>query len=304
MHKTPVMSKFSRIRFLFPTVLFLLLFGGLQSAEGQDTLKYLFMGHTYQWYTVGDKVDERIEKMDLSVYDGIWLGGDVCSEALMLYSTLEYIDSMFNLRNPNTHWALGNHDSRNGNWIWLETLIGRKTYSASHNNGISTLVLNTNLTPFDCEQLDDQWRMIANVCDTIQSSSHLILLMHHGIWDGIPGLPSPFSYAQSNLIHYNFNCYDSKSSFVNEIYPRLVEVKNRGVEVICILGDMGAKKVEYLSDDGIHFMGAGLNRTYFTDPELRAKSPLDWAIVFTHVPKDRKLEWEFAEFGKLSGSEW
>ena len=54
-----------------------------------DTTKYLFLGHIYQFYTAGDKVDERIEQMDLSGYDGIWLGGDVCSESLINYSTLE-----------------------------------------------------------------------------------------------------------------------------------------------------------------------------------------------------------------------
>ncbi len=298
------MAKFVNLRSVIPAVMFLFVVRSAHTAEPQDTLRYLFMGHTYQWHTAGDKVDERIEKMDLTVYDGIWLGGDVCSEALMLYSTLEYIDSIFNLRNPNTHWALGNHDSRNGNWLWLEELTGKKTYNATYNNGISFMVLNTSLTPYDCEQLDDQWRMITNICDTIQQSSHLVLLMHHGLWEGVPGLPSPYSYAQSNLIHYNFNCYDSKSSFVNEVYPRLVKVKNRGVEVICILGDMGARKVEFVSEDGIHFLGAGLNRTYFTDTELRAKSPLDWAIVFTHMPTLRKLDWRFVEFGELSGSGW
>ncbi len=280
---------------------FLVWFLAAQSVFAQkDTLTYIFVGHTYQFYTAGDKVDERFQTLDLSEYDGIWHGGDLCSESLMNYSTLEYIDSIFQLTDPNTHWALGNHDSRNPNWIWLEELTGKKTYNTSNYRGITYLVLNTGLTPYDCEQLDDQYRMIVKVCDTIKNSSHLVLLMHHGIWEGVPGLPSPYTYAQSNLIHYNFNCYSAESTFANEIYPRLVDVKNRGVEVISILGDMGAKKIDFSSSDGLHFLGTGLNKSKYQDPEDRANSPQDWAIIFKHIPAEGKMTWQFVDFDVLS----
>jgi len=265
----------------------------------EDTLSYLFMGHTYEYHYANNKVDPRIEQMDLSVYNGIWLGGDVCSESLMNYSTLLIIDSLFHLKAPNTHWALGNHDTRNGNWIWLEEFTGKKTYYASHYKGISYIVLNTSLTPYDCEQLEDQYRMIVNMCDTIEKSSHLIILMHHGLWEGVPGLPSPVSYAQSNLKYYNFTCKSVESNFVNEIYPRLVKVKEKGIEVICILGDMGAKKIDYLSDDGIHFLGTGLNKSHYKDPEERAASPADFILIFKHVPSKRLLTWEFYDLDKF-----
>ncbi len=281
--------------------IFLSFLGLVKISAQDDTLKYIFLGHTYQYYTPGYKVDARILNIDVQSYDGIWLGGDVCSESLLYYDVFAYIDSVFNLRHPNTHWAMGNHDARNGNWIWIEELTGRKTYYSSYYKGITYVVLNTNLTPYDCEQLDDQYRMIMNVCDTIQNSSHLIFLMHHGIWNGVPGLPSPYGYAQSNLIYYNFNCQSNESSFVNTIYPRLIEVKNRGVEVICILGDMGARKIDVLSDDGIRFLGTGLAKSYYKDPEERAKSRTDYAIIFKHVQKTKSLTWEFVDFDVLSG---
>ncbi|WP_297088493.1 hypothetical protein [uncultured Draconibacterium sp.] len=273
----------------------------INTSAQKDTLSYLFMGHTYQYHTPGDKVDSRIEKMDLGTYDGIWLGGDVCSESLMSYSTLAYIDSIFDLKKQTTMWALGNHDTRNGNWVWLEEITGKKTYYTTHYKGITYIVLNTNLTPYDCEQLNDQYKIIVDVCDSIKNSSHLVLLMHHGIWAGVPGLPPPSTYAQSNLVYYNFNCYSEGSTFVNEIYPRLVEVKNRGIEVLCILGDMGAKKIDIESDDGIHFLGTGLSRSYYTDPEERKKAAPDWAIVFKHVPTNSWLEWEFVDFDEFTG---
>ncbi|MEN8115692.1 MAG: metallophosphoesterase [Bacteroidota bacterium] len=287
--------KFSKTAGFWIFVMLLALPGEAQN----DTLKYFFEGHTYQWHTSGNKVDERLEKFDFSEYDGIWLGGDVCSEALLEYSTLEYIDEHFDLKHPNTHWAMGNHDARNGNWIWLEELTGKKTYYTSTYKGITYMVLNTCLTPYDCEQLNDQYRIIVNLCDTIQKSSHLILLMHHGIWEGVPGLPHPYQYAQSNLKYYSFTCDNPEATFLDDIYPRLLEVKERGIEVILILGDMGSRKIDFVSDDGIHFLGTGLNRSYYKDPVERENSPRDWYLEFKHVPKTGWLEWKYHDLDSV-----
>ncbi len=260
-----------------------------------DTVKYLFAGHTYQFYTHGEKVDTRLEDLDLSAYESIWLGGDVCSEALLEYTTLEYIDGLFNLNHPNSHWALGNHDARNANWNWLEELTGKKTYYTSHYKGISYMVLNTTLTPYDCEQLDDQYRILVNLCDTITESSHLIIILHHCLWEGVPGLPPPSQYAQSNLRYFSFNCYRPDVTFLNDIYPRLIEVKNRGIEVILIMGDMGSKKIDILSDDGIRFLGTGLNHSKYQDPEDLKNIPPDWMIEFHHLPEKKWLDWKFVD---------
>jgi len=285
--------------------LFLLLSKVIEVSAQEDTLKYIFLGHTYQWYVPGYKADLRLHDINLEQYDGVWLGGDVCSESLLEYRILEYIDSLFNLKHPNSHWAMGNHDARNGNWIWLEELTGEKTYNTSHYKGISYIVLNTTLTPYDCEQLDEQYQMILNVCDTIQKSSHLIMLMHHGIWQNIPGLPpSPYSYAQSNLIYFKFNCFSDESSFSKVIYPNLVKVKNRGIDVICILGDMGSRKIDFISDDGIHFLGTGLHKSYYKDMEERKNAAPDYVLIFKHIPAKEGLSWEYIDLDILSGYQY
>ncbi|MBT3384217.1 MAG: metallophosphoesterase [Prolixibacteraceae bacterium] len=264
-----------------------------------DTTKYLFMGHIYYYFVSHARVDERVEKLDLKPYDGIWLGGDVCSEALLDYSTLEYIDGLFNLKHPNTHWALGNHDARNGNWKWLEELTEKKTYYTSNYKGISYMVLNPNITPYDCESLNDQYRILVDLCDTIQNSSHLILLMHHGLWKDVPGLPSPVTYAQSNLAYYSFTCDNSDATFAKDIYPRLVEVHKRGIEVICILGDMGGVKIDFLTEDQIHFLGCGITRSKYKDPDERANAPKDWILEFKHVPESGWLDWQFLDIDSV-----
>ena len=110
---------------LLLTYTILLYMGLSQTCKSQDTLTYVFMGHTYQWGAGGGRVDERIENMDLAQFDRIWLGGDICSEASLDYSTLKYIDSLFDLGKPGNNWTLGYHDARNGNEEWVAEFTER-----------------------------------------------------------------------------------------------------------------------------------------------------------------------------------
>lgn len=264
----------------------------LFSSAQNDTLKYIFIGHCYQPETDGSKVDYRLETMDFSDYDGIWLGGDCCSEATLEYSTLEYMNDIFNLSKPLNFWALGNHDTRNGNIEWIKEFTKRETFFANNSNGITEIVLNTNLLPNNCWLIDQQYQMIKNVCDTIENSSHLIMLMHHGIWNNVPGLPAnPAIYAHSSLPFWNSNCNDVNSNFVNSVYPMLVNVQNKGIQVICIMGDIGAtaKKLNYISDDGINFLGCGLYHN----------SPDDYVLIFEHIPAENKLLWNYELLNNL-----
>ncbi|MCK4677923.1 MAG: hypothetical protein KAT48_07310 [Bacteroidales bacterium] len=278
----------TKIRLLF--FLFLGAFPGFaqdQSHTG-DTLDYIFMGHIYKHYTAGDKIDPRIVQLDMSEYEGIWLGGDVCSEALLRYSTIQYIDSIFDLSSPTTYWALGNHDARNGNYDWLKEFTARDTYFAHFHKGITAIVMNTNLVPTDCENVDNQYRMIKKVCDTIQQSSHLVLIMHSGIWRGIPNLPPPATYAQSDFIYWNANCDSVNSTFVNAIYPLLKGVKEKGIEIICILGDMGGQHFYMPSVDSIHFMGCGLS-----------ESNVDEVLIFNYIQDQGVMNWQFHNLDSL-----
>ena len=272
-------------------LLFVWLLVSAGTSFAQDSMQYLFIGHCYQNGTAGNKVDYRLEDLDVSGYKGVWLGGDVCSEAMLEYSTVQYIDSLFNLGNPETHWALGNHDARDGNWEWYKEFTNHETYYAYSSNGITRIVLNTNILPVDCESLNSQYNVISDVCDTISKSKSLILIMHHGIWRNVPGLPPPPVYAQSDLVYWNANCDSVDTPFYKVIYPKLLEVKNKGVEVICILGDMGAgpKKFDMISDDGIHFLGCGL---YHNEPD-------DNVLVFTQHLNDENLTWEFVNLDSL-----
>ncbi len=273
----------------------ILLFGlflfSIEWISGQDSIQYLFLGHCYQLTIPGYHVDYRVEQLDKSMYEGIWLGGDVTTESMLDYSTISYIDSIFHLGNPETHWALGNHDARDGNWEWYEQFTGRKTYYAYTSHKICRIIMNTNILPVNCEMLNDEYQMISNVCDTISQSKYLILLMHHGIWHDVPGLPQPGSYAQSDLKYWNANCDSVNTPFVKTIYPQLLKVRARGIKVICVLGDMGAgpKKFDRLSTDSIRFLGCGLDHN----------NPADQVLIFTYHIQQQLLTYKFHNLDSL-----
>jgi len=269
---------------------FLIVVLNINAQTEQDTISYIFMGHCYQ-SGAPNNVDSLVEKLDYSNYEGVWLGGDVCITSMLDYSTVQYIDSLFDLGNPETHWTLGNHDARLGNEEWYEEFTNRETYFAYSSYGITRIVMNTNLVPTNCEMMDEQFEIISNVCDTISESNYLILIMHHGIWRGVPSLPPPIVIGNSDLVYWNSNCYDINSTFVNSVYPKLVEVKNRGVDVICVYGDMGSqqKTFQMNSDDGITFLGCGLHHN----------QPDDAVLIFNYIQETGILEYNFHNLDSL-----
>ena len=264
-----------------------------------DTLKYAFFGHTYQWGGGGILVDYRIENLDMSQFDRVWLGGDICSEASLDYSTLTYINTVFGIDQAGNHWALGNHDTRNGNMEWIEEITGRPSYYAHYENSVTTIVINGNISPLDCENLNKQYEMIENVCDTI-NSGHLIILVHHGIYENVPGVANPSFYGHSQHANWMANCYDEPADYLHTIYPMLVEVESRGVHVMQIMGDVGSNSKSYhgISDDGIEYFGSGINNTYNMYYDIPITSP-DLILVFKHVLLTNEITWEFVELNDL-----
>lgn len=267
------------------------LFSGVQSmlSQSNDTLKYIFIGHPKLKRNGLDKVDPRVEALDLSVYDRVWLGGDITDESNLYYSNLEYIDSLFDVSNPSNHWAFGNHDLRNFNTDWLTEITGKRTFYTHHEKGITTIVLNFAIAPTNCELLNEQYNLIKSVCDTITNSSHLILMSHFCVWENVPGIRRSSLYAHFNLKKWISNCTDKPGDFAYTIYPMLTAVKNRGVEVINIIGDSGSfqKGISMVSSDSIHFIASGIQ------PNTQPVYGPDKLLIFKHIPNQRKLTWDF-----------
>jgi len=283
----------------------LIIFLGSCAKQEKEEFNFIFIGHSYQWhqkYTI----DKRLEKIDYSNYDEVWLGGDLCSEIIPGSNTLLHIDSLFNIKSENTYWSLGNHDTRKGAIHEIENFTQKDTYYAKYKNGITRLVLNTNFNnkqvevlKNNCEELEKQYNLIKNVTDTIKDSEYLIMLIHGSAWEDVENDIPKF---QANLRQkdYLFTC-DSNSTFKNKIYPLFVNARERGVKVVLISGDYGqkSKSFEYTTKDDIVFLGSGINNSILDKPESTqyysyvTNFDPDQILTFKYNTKEKKLTWEF-----------
>lgn len=261
----------------------------------KSTEKIIFLGHTYE--TPG-KIDSRLELIDYSQYDHIWLGGDMLIETAISKRNLKYLDRYFDLDDENTLWALGNHDVRNGNHEWIMEFTERPLHYTTHHSGMTILVLNINYSnELDCQSLNNQYQMIRNVTDTIKSSSHLVVLTHRPTW-GFVEENGTRTADQTNAHNpwIRYNCHDS-SLYHSTIYPLLVEVQQRGIQVLHIAGDFGQKaySYEYKTKEGIQFLGCGLNN--LSEEE---EDPNDQVLELSLDRKNRSLTWKFRPVNELA----
>jgi hypothetical protein len=257
---------------------------------------YIFLGHTYETNT---RVDERLLKLDYSKYEQIWLGGDICAETTKEESTVEHIDDVFDIGSQKTHWALGNHDIRNGNVNWITERTKRPTYYTTHFDGITLMILNTNFSfggIYDTINVKTQFEMIQNVCDTISESSHLIILSHNAVWDGIDQIANLGNFANANFSFLRFN-FDPEQRYKEAVYPLLINVRKRGVEVIHIAGDFGqeAASYEFLTSDSIQFIGSGITSNTAWNQQFSTAGIPDSILVLYHDKIQRTVSWGFEE---------
>jgi hypothetical protein len=260
-----------------------------------DHKNYLFMGHTYY---KPEAVDERIECLKLDCYDQIWLGGDVCTETTKEWATLEYLDNLFNLGASTTHWTVGNHDIRNGRVHWITEKTKRPTFYTRTFDGITLVVLNTNLQhdnlAIDTAQLNSQFEMIQNICDTIQQSSHLIILSHNQIWRGVQEISTTNCLANIDrsylLLHFSPN-----KNFASHVYAMLQQVASRGVQIINIAGDFGQYQTEFeaMTSDGIFFLGSGITANIPWNEQFPTNGQTDKILVLHHDIAAREISWTF-----------
>ena len=300
--------KFSK--WLVPLLGLLFFIGcGAEKKADNPIRSYFYVGHTYDWYNPAMRIDPRLVQLDKSGFDEIWLGGDILIETTKNREYLNYVDSVFHISSPNTHWSPGNHDTRNGNLNFIEEKTGRKTYYAYYKNGITRLVLNTNYNSIQapaidgkCEDMAAQLALIKAVCDTIKKSSHLVVLIHHILWERIePELkPQIASVANYNSAHWQFLCDDSSSTFDLSVYPSLKKVQKRDIQVLICAGDFGmiTKKMEHTNKDGIVYLGAAVNNSVLKEPVLPNyvySTDPDQYLIFTHDIKNKTLTWEFKQ---------
>lgn len=273
-----------------------------QKSRSKNQYKFLFVSHTYDWdNTNQNKIDQILEASDLSAYDGLWLGGDITSSPLLNVNTLDYLDSLFNLKNTNTHYVLGNHEARNQNYDFYYKHTGRPDFYTSRLENMIITIMNTNLNISDCDALNTQYRLLENTIDNARDASHYVILMHHQIFkddDRIKGFKS-----HGDLEFYKMNC-TTNNNFWLDFYPQLVELQNSGTDVVLVVGDTGWDKGrEVVSPEGITFLSSGINNSHTRAKNTDKTKTIynnDRVLEFTLNPLEKTLQWEFIMLDSLT----
>jgi hypothetical protein len=272
----------------------------------------LFLGHPYNWRTE-NTVDPRLEKLPLAAYDGFWLGGDVCARSSKDPATLQYLDSLFDLTAPTTHWAIGNHDLMEGTLSRITHATQRPEYYLHWQDGLALMVLNTNLfwqyewpgPQEHCSRKAAQVAFIHEVMDTLTSATRqLVVLHHHGLLNELKVNAAGDTLRLDNIspMRVQITC-DSQSSFSASFYPKLVQLRQQGTEVILVAGDVGMNSKGYhiTTPEGIHLLGSGINNSLDTNyvPDYVTNLNPDTILFFYHYPQQQTLNWDFVPLDSL-----
>lgn len=285
------------------------------TAVSPPAQQFIFLGHAYDWLAE-NRIDPRLELLDYAQYAGVWLGGDVCARTSKSFATLTYLDSLFDLSSPRTHWAWGNHDLLEGDAQLLRAATGRPSYYTHWQNGLQIIVLNTNLFwhhPWDPAQEDcaakaAQVDWLKSVLDTVAAASHLVLLHHHGLFNELKVDQAGDTLLLDNMraIPVRPDCRTA-GDFTAEIYPRLQAVRARGVEVVSISGDVGmvSKGYAITTPDSIHLLGSGINNSLDKQypPDYVKNFAPDSVLVVKFDPQVPTLRWAFVRLSTLVKSQ-
>jgi hypothetical protein len=215
------------------------------------------------------------------------LGGDLTYFTSINRTSMDYCDRLFDLRNPNTLWTMGNHDLNNRNLI--QEYTGRPSYYAYYHKGICFVVLDVEL---DASGLSKslisgaQLNWFKNVADTISKSEQMLVLHGRLLWmPGNPDFESRMdSVAESTRQLITVNFYP-------DVFPILQKVKSKGIPVICLGGDKSKINIDYSPEDSIHFLASTM-APEFTDDE-------NDVMVFTYKQATNVMSWKFVSLSSI-----
>jgi len=264
-------------------ILVLMLFFSCRNDElipPPDLVKqYLHISHTRT--NNNNLIDSVAESIRYQNFDMLWLGGDLTYTTSEDDGTMSYIDSIFTVSSENTLWSLGNHDYSELSRI--QEFTNRLPYYSCFRDGITFLVLDTQDSLSNI--VGEQKLLFDNVLDTIQESTHLILLHHKLIWMyGDFSLEQEIDSVSNGHLGNCFHCINP-NRFWQDLYPKLVVVQKKGINVICVGGDIGVftNEYEYLTQDNVQFLASGIKNGTNNNK----------ALIFKHDVTNGYLFWEF-----------
>jgi hypothetical protein len=224
-------------------------------SQNASSLKFIFVPHPRSEDQKNESVNPSIAKIDFSKYAVKMLGGDITYSTSKNAATLDYVDNLFDLSNPNTLWSFGNHDVESGNRDLIKTYTGRDSYYAYNRNKVTFMVLDCELNAESFSRTfikNDQLQMVKNVCDSISDSRFLILLHSRLIWMiNNPDLKNRLT----DSIAASSRSMDT-TNFYSDIYPLLQKVKAKGIQILVFGGDKAKVNIVYSPEDSMTFYTA------------------------------------------------
>ncbi len=271
--------------FLFLSFIFFFHWSCKNTNSSKKNNTYLHLSHTRT--EADDTIDSLTLDIDFTKFEMLWLGGDLTYYTSKKEATLRYADSVYDLGNLNTLWSLGNHDYADKSLV--QKFTKRPPYYACHKDGITYMVLDTqdslsNIT-------GKQKVFFDKVTDTLTASSHLVILHHKLIWlYGNPDLEAKIPTVSNAGLGDCFVCLNP-NNFYADLYPELVKIRQKGIEVLCVAGDIGTKikEFEFQTPEGIHLLASGIE-----SGETGNK-----ALVFKHEVAARRLTWRYRLISEL-----
>jgi hypothetical protein len=272
-----------------------------QEWEEEYVKNYIHIGHPRTNDSVNQSIRADAATINYDSYDATMLGGDMLYYGLRDSAALDYLDSIFDLEDTTTFWALGNHDNGNGipeynRLDLLKEYTGRADFYSTTVNNITFLVLNTQHS-YDTDMgnnfIGEQLKLIQDVTDTLTNSDALIILTHKLVWVYDDG---DYQKRKDEVLQVGEGTHISSvspSNFYEDVYPLLIKVKNRGVKVVCIGGDIGnsSNAEDFTTEDGIHLLASGIG----TDPNLEE----DRILIMKHNTQTGELLWEHVLMANL-----
>ena len=277
----------------------------------------IFIGHGYQWTDAGNRIDYRLERLNFSEYEQVWLGGDICAKSSYEQNTLIYLDSLFDLSAKTTHWALGNHDLPPKEGAYHpEQFTKRPSFYLQHEDSLGILVLNTNLFVWPSskpdssfqEQMAQQSYLVESIDLMDLPIAHLVVLHHHCVMTNA---------MSGNKLRLDtiFNDYkpmfkvsmeSDSATFERKLWPHFQALQASGVQVIFVGGDlaMQAKSFAYQTTEGIWFLGAGINNSVpeWHRPEYLRCFDADQVLEFSFDQRAQNLSWTFRALNEIAGT--
>jgi len=267
-----------------------LIFAGstfLASSQSDSLAKYIFIPHPRSEDQVHQSVLPGIEAINFKNYDMILLGGDLTYFTSINITSMDYCDSLFDLGNPNTLWAMGNHDISHRDLV--QEYTGRPSFYSYSRDNITFLVLDVELDAdgFTSSHISgDQLEMVRQVCDTIVNSDYLVLLHGRLIWM----IGNDYFKSKLDSVAESTKQLDT-SNFYPVVFPLLQQAKNRGVPVLCLGGDKSRINIVYSPEDSITFLASTM-APEFTDTSNNV-------VILSSDLHTGQLSWEFIPLYKV-----